>query len=102
MSALWGFSYKLLRLEKQASLLRNRERKLVCSSSHFGGREILKGREAGDTEEEKEWMSEVMDAGGQKGSRMRDNGRAEDSRTFSEAAKVFLISVIINLLLDSY
>lgn len=66
------------------------------------GREILKGREAGDTEEETEWMSEVMDAGGQKGSRMRDNERSEDSRTFSEAAEVFLISVIINLLLDSY
>ena len=60
------------------------------------------GREAGNTEEEKEWMSEVMDAGGQKGSRMRDSERSEDSRTFSEAAEVFLISVIINLLLDSY
>lgn len=60
------------------------------------------GREAGDTEEEKEWMSAVRDAGGQKGSRMRDSERSEDSRTFSEAAEVFLISVIINLLLDSY
>jgi len=47
-------------------------------------------------------MSEVMDAGGQKGSRMRDSERSEDSRTFSKAAEVFLISVIINLLLDSY
>ena len=58
------------------------------------GQEILMGREAGDTEEEKDQMSEVMDA--QKGSRMRDN-----ARRFSEAAEVFLISVIINLLFDS-
>lgn len=63
------------------------------------GQEILMGREAGDTEEEKEQMSKVMDA--QKGSRMRDNERSEDSRRFSEAAEVFLISVIITLLFDS-
>lgn len=64
---------------------------------------MLTGREGGMLRKRrKEWVSEVIDAGGQRGSRMRGRERFEGSRTSSKAAKalpVLLISIIINLLL---
>lgn len=62
---------------------------MLCSSSIPEGQEILMGREAGDTEEEKEWMSEVMDAGGQKGSRRETMKDPKTLKDFPRLLKSF-------------